>query len=303
MRRLSCLLVGFALWLLTPPGLAHALSGQPPIDGPVVHRFDPPALSWQRGHRGVDLAGTLGEPVHASANGVVTFAATLAGRGVVVVSHGALRTTYEPVSAAVRVGQRVSAGDLLGFLQGGHADCPASACLHWGLKRGDEYLDPLSLAGGEVLLLPADAVASAERAAKARRLAGTGTGRLLRPVPGGIGSPFGMRRHPIFHDWRLHAGVDLHAACGTPIRAAADGVVVSVSYDASGGHRLVLAHDGGLTTHYLHAQGYQVRRGQRVTRGEVVGRVGSTGWSTGCHLHLTVKNNGRLVDPAPLLGG
>lgn len=294
------LVVGWLCWPVAP---AHALALQPPIDGPVLRRFDPPVLDWQRGHRGVDLGGTLGEPVHAGAAGVITFEGTLAGRGVVVVGHGSLRTTYEPVAASVRVGQRVSAGDVLGFLQGGHSGCGTATCLHWGLKRGQDYLDPLSLSEGELLLLPADAVASAERAARARRLADLGNGQLLRPVPGAIGSPFGMRRHPIFHDWRLHAGVDLHASCGTPIRAAADGVVVSVTYDSSGGHRLVLAHAGGLTTHYLHARGYRVRRGQHVTRGEVVGWVGSTGWSTGCHLHLTVKRNGRLVDPAPLLSG
>ena len=65
--------------------------------------------------------------------------------------------------------------------------------------------------------------------------------------------------------------------------------------------RLVIAHAGGLTTHYLHAQGYRVHRGQKVKRGQVVGRVGSTGWSTGCHLHFTVKVNGRLVNPAGYL--
>lgn len=124
---------------------------------------------------------------------------------------------------------------------------------------------------------------------------------LLNPVGGRISSPYGRRFHPIFHEWRLHAGVDLHASCGTPIRAAADGVVQSVSFDASGGHRLVIGHAGGLTTHYLHAQRYGVHAGQRVRRGQVVGLVGSTGWSTGCHLHLGVKVNGRLVDPAGYL--
>ena len=88
---------------------------------------------------------------------------------------------------------------------------------------------------------------------------------------------------------------------GPCARFCCDGVVRSVSHDSSGGHRLVIAHAGGLTTHYLHAQGYRMHRGQKVKRGQVVGRVGSTGWSTGCHLHFTVKVNGRLVNPAAYL--
>ncbi|MBK8459766.1 MAG: M23 family metallopeptidase [Micropruina sp.] len=110
-----------------------------------------------------------------------------------------------------------------------------------------------------------------------------------------------MRFHPIFKEWRLHAGVDFRAGCGTAIRAAAAGRVISVSFDSSGGHRLVLGHPGGVTTHYLHAQGYQVREGTSVASGDVVGTVGSTGWSTGCHLHFTVKVNGESVNPATYL--
>lgn len=277
---------------------ASATEFHPPIDGPVVRGFSPPDQDWQPGHRGVDLAGTSGEPVHASAAGLVRFAGRIAGRGVVVVSHGGLRTTYEPVTARVAVGDRVAAGEVLGVLEPGHR-CPgSSACLHWGLKRGDQYLNPLSGAAASLRLLPQSAIAVARRLAAQRESVLAGSGRLFRPVPGAIGSPFGMRRHPIFHDLRLHAGVDLRASCGTPIRAADNGRVIHVGYDASGGHRLVLAHAGGLTTHYLHAQRYRVRLGQRVARGAVVGWVGSTGWSTACHLHFTVKVNGQLVDPA-----
>ena len=91
------------------------------------------------------------------------------------------------------------------------------------------------------------------------------------------------------------------------IAAAADGTVAHVGYDASGGWRLVVDHGdvGGahVVTSYLHAQGYTVRQGERVTRGQVVGSVGSTGWSTGCHLHLGARVDGRVVDPAPLIGG
>jgi murein DD-endopeptidase MepM/ murein hydrolase activator NlpD len=93
----------------------------------------------------VDLSAAPGATVRAAGDGVVGFAGTVAGRGVVSVTHGSLRTTYEPVIVIVHVGQRVAAGDVLGALAAGHAGCPTSACLHWGLLRGAVYLDPLTL--------------------------------------------------------------------------------------------------------------------------------------------------------------
>jgi len=121
----------------------------------VVSGFDPPGLPWDAGHRGVDLAGTTGQSVRAALAGTVHYAGRIAGRGVVVVSHGATRTTYEPVAARVRMGAEVTDGEVLGTLElaGGH--CLPRACLHWGLLQGETYLDPLSLVGGgPVRLLP-----------------------------------------------------------------------------------------------------------------------------------------------------
>ena len=121
----------------------------------VVAGFDPPATRWGAGHRGVDLAGSPGQPVRAALAGTVTFAGGLAGRGVVVVDHGATRTTYEPVEASVDVGDLVAAGDRLGRLQPGGSHCAPRTCLHWGLLAGEAYLDPLTLVGaGPVRLLP-----------------------------------------------------------------------------------------------------------------------------------------------------
>ena len=143
MRRLVLLL----LVLLAVPAQAAPRPGfRWPLAGtPAVERgFAPPQSAWGAGHRGVDLKGYAGQPVVAAGAGRVTYAGLLAGRGVVTVTHaGGLRTTYEPVRPAVRVGQSVAAGDLLGHLApGGH--CP-DACLHWGLLRGNDYLDPLAL--------------------------------------------------------------------------------------------------------------------------------------------------------------
>jgi murein DD-endopeptidase MepM/ murein hydrolase activator NlpD len=96
--------------------------------------------------------------VRTSLGGTVTFAARLAGRGVVVVDHGGVRTTYEPVSASVRVGQRVGRGERIGSLQRTSSHCFPRACLHWGLRRGEVYLDPLTLVGaGPIRLLPLEA--------------------------------------------------------------------------------------------------------------------------------------------------
>jgi murein DD-endopeptidase MepM/ murein hydrolase activator NlpD len=121
----------------------------------VVHAFDPPSDPYGPGHRGVDLAGTIGQSVHAAMAGTITYAGTLAGRGVVVVNHGPTRTTYEPVAASVRVGDVVAQDDRIGSLELAGSHCFPAACLHWGWLRGDVYLNPLDLVGRQrVRLLP-----------------------------------------------------------------------------------------------------------------------------------------------------
>ena len=117
----------------------------------MTRAFDAPAPDWHRGHRGVDLAGTAGQPVYAAGDATVVYAGTLAGRPVLSLAHiGGLHTSYEPVRAAVRVGQRVAAGVVIGELLAGHSGCPAAACLHWGAMWGSashaaDYVDPLGL--------------------------------------------------------------------------------------------------------------------------------------------------------------
>jgi murein DD-endopeptidase MepM/ murein hydrolase activator NlpD len=129
-----------------------------PLDGVprVVRPFAPPPEPWLPGHRGVDLAAPPGATVRAAGAGWVRFAGQLAGRGVISIEHaGGLRTTYEPVTVTARVGDRVAAGEPIGQLVTGHLGCPAVACLHWGLRRGEAYLDPSMLLGfGQVRLLP-----------------------------------------------------------------------------------------------------------------------------------------------------
>lgn len=147
---------------LVAVGAAPPIAGQSPtrwvapISPPaVVRTFDPPVQPWLPGHRGVDLRARPGAPVRAAGAGQVAFAGQLAGRGVVVVDHGALRTTYEPVAAAVVVGQQVAVGALLGRIATGAGHCGDATCLHLGLRRGRTYLDPrLLLSGGRPVLRP-----------------------------------------------------------------------------------------------------------------------------------------------------
>jgi murein DD-endopeptidase MepM/ murein hydrolase activator NlpD len=128
-----------------------------PVSPPhLTRRFDPPARPWLAGHRGVDLGSIAGAEVRAAGSGTVVFAGEIAGRGVVSIAHpGGLRTTYEPVIATVAMGDQVAGGDSIGHLDAGHPGCPVAACLHWGLRRDDVYLDPLALLGlGRERLLP-----------------------------------------------------------------------------------------------------------------------------------------------------
>ncbi|HEY3531062.1 MAG TPA: M23 family metallopeptidase [Nocardioides sp.] len=121
----------------------------------VVRAFDPPDSTWGPGHRGVDLAGSVGQVVHTALAGRVTYAGRVAGRGVVVVDHGSTRTTYEPVSASVRVGDVLARGQPIGSLALAGSHCFPEACLHWGWLRGKTYLDPLLVVGGgPIVLLP-----------------------------------------------------------------------------------------------------------------------------------------------------
>jgi murein DD-endopeptidase MepM/ murein hydrolase activator NlpD len=129
-----------------------------PLPGPlqVTRPFDAPPTPYAAGHRGTDLAGSPGSPVLAAGDGVVVFAGMVAGRPAVSIDHaGGLRTTYEPVAATAATGQHVSRGRPIGTLVAGHPGCPRTACLHWGLRRGETYLDPLQLLEiPQVRLLP-----------------------------------------------------------------------------------------------------------------------------------------------------
>ena len=120
---------------------------------------------------------------------------------------------------------------------------------------------------------------------------------LIAPVPGAISSRYGMRRHPILGYRRMHGGVDFRARSGTPIYAATDGTVNFAGRNGGYGNFVRLRHAGGLSTGYAHMSRIAVNSGQSVRRGQVIGYVGSTGLSTGPHLHYEMYRNGQKIDP------
>ena len=131
-------------------------------------------------------------------------------------------------------------------------------------------------------------------------------GILNKPVDGPVTSPYGWREHPIYHYWGLHDGTDFGADCGQHLWAVAGGRVLSEYYSDVWGNRLYLDlgnfNGKNVTVIYNHMSGYKVGVGDRVDRGDTVGYVGTTGWSTGCHLHFTVMVNGTPVDPMNWIG-
>ncbi len=129
------------------------------------------------------------------------------------------------------------------------------------------------------------------------RYSGHSDGRFMRPVNGRISSPFGYRIHPILHTRRFHNGIDLAAPTGTRIKAAGTGKVIFAGWKGAYGNCIIIDHGSGWSTMYGHCSKLSVSRGQTVRKGQTIGRVGSTGWSTGPHLHWTVYHNGKAVNP------
>jgi murein DD-endopeptidase MepM/ murein hydrolase activator NlpD len=223
----------------------------------VQRGFDPPTVVWGSGHRGVDLAAKPGQTILAAASGTVVFVGSIAGKQVISIDHGGVRTTYEPVISTLHSGDHVELGQVIGVLgKGGHCH----SCLHWGMREGKKYLDPLLLVGGaggqlrlvaeaqrEIVRREAEARAAAARStqgvvhpAEVITSSGGGAGGhgFLYPVAGQVTSPFGMRLHPLLKIWKLHDGTDFGAGCGTVIRAPYAGVVTRAYFSRAYGNRL-----------------------------------------------------------------
>ncbi len=304
MKRLLIWVVSLLLAISAPAAWGDdRLILDPPVPGELLKGFRLGDSVYAAGHRGVDLATDPLAEVRAAAVGSVYFAGLVAGRPSVSIDHGnGLRTTYTPVVTTVSVGQQVTAGQVIGHIDAATPHCQPQFCLHWGLTDGLNYYDPmLYLRAPPVRLLPKGTrppevtwLPPANAAA-----AGTSVGSL--PVSGPITSPFGMRLHPVTGIYKLHDGVDIGASCGTEIRLPWAGTVVSAGYHGGYGYRVVVDH-GERRSAYAHLPGIEVAVGQSMAAGAVVGRVGNSGYSTGCHLHWMVWVNGSLVDPLTVVG-
>ncbi|MGB8385699.1 MAG: M23 family metallopeptidase [Dermatophilaceae bacterium] len=119
----------------------------------------------------------------------------------------------------------------------------------------------------------------------------------VRPVEGPVSSRYGPRFHPILQVWKLHTGTDIGAACGTPVKAVKDGVVSFAGAAGGDGNRVVVEHGQGLATTYNHLSSYAAVGGMPVRQGQIIGYVGTTGLSTGCHLHFEVMVTGSSSTP------
>ncbi|RII26410.1 MAG: hypothetical protein CXR31_12035 [Geobacter sp.] len=123
------------------------------------------------------------------------------------------------------------------------------------------------------------------------------------PAPGHISSGFGMREHPIYGDQRFHTGIDITLSTGTPLHATADGVVSFAGKNAGNGNIVVIAHGHGYSSVYAHDSKILVHPGETVKRGTIIAYSGSTGTSTGPHVHYEVWKNGQSVNPKPFIDG
>lgn len=174
---------------------------------------------------------------------------------------------------------------ILAYRRAATGERQAGQLLYAGVDRGGKPRTQLMRWGSEGRFYEASGVGEQRRG-------------LLAPVPGAVTSNYGMRRHPILGYNRMHAGIDFRASYGTPIVAVSDGRVTSAGRSGGCGIQVRLAHGSGLSTRYCHMSRMAVSRGMQVRRGQVIGYVGSTGLSTGPHLHYEMYRGGRVINPS-----
>ena len=222
------------------------------------------------------IRGTVGESLYRSARAAGAPAS-------------AVQSYLKTLGQHVNLDRDVRSGDTFDFIvahrRAATGERQAGQLLYAGLERSDKPQVQLMRWGTDGEFYEASGV-------------GEQRGGLMAPVPGRMSSRFGMRRHPILGYKRMHAGLDFKARHGTPIVAVTDGRVLSAGRAGGCGNAVKLRHGGGIDTRYCHMSRMSVNRGQTVRRGQVIGYVGSTGLSTGPHLHYEMYRNGRAIDPA-----
>ena len=247
-----------------------------------VGRFDQDAdLSLARKTIRVDetplrIRGTVGNSLYRSARAAGAPAS-------------AVQSYLKTLGQHVNLDRDVRSGDTFDFIvahrRAATGERQAGQLLYAGLERAEKPRVQLMRWGKDGEFYEASGV-------------GEQRGGLMAPVPGRMTSRFGMRRHPILGYRRMHSGLDFKAGYGQPIVAVTDGRVLSAGRAGGCGNAVKLRHGGGIDTRYCHMSRIAVNRGQSVRRGQVIGYVGSTGLSTGAHLHYEMYRNGRAIDPA-----
>jgi murein DD-endopeptidase MepM/ murein hydrolase activator NlpD len=201
----------------------------------------------------------------------------------------AVQAYLKTLGQYVNLDRDIRAGDTFDFVvahrRAATGERQAGQLLYAGLDRGEQPRVQLMRWGSDGEFYEASGV-------------GEQRGGLMAPVPGRTTSRFGMRRHPILGYRRMHSGLDFKARYGTPIVAVTDGRVTGAGRMGGCGNTVRLRHDASLDTRYCHMSRVAVNRGQSVRRGQVIGYVGSTGLSTGPHLHYEMYRNGRAIDPS-----
>jgi murein DD-endopeptidase MepM/ murein hydrolase activator NlpD len=205
------------------------------------------------------------------------------------VPSSAVQEYLKALDAQIDLEREVRSSDefdiIIAYRRAATGERQAGQLLYAGVDREGKPRTQLMRWGGEGRFYEASGVGEQRRG-------------LLAPVPGAVISNFGMRRHPILGYTRMHAGVDFKAQHGTPIVAVSDGRVSSAGRSGGCGIQVRLEHGGGLSTRYCHMSRMAVNVGMSVRRGQVIGYVGSTGLSTGPHLHYEMYRGGRVINPA-----
>jgi murein DD-endopeptidase MepM/ murein hydrolase activator NlpD len=205
------------------------------------------------------------------------------------VPASAVQEYLKALDAQIDLDREVRPGDefdiIIAYRRAATGERQPGPLLYAGIDRGGRPRTQLMRWGSEGRFYEASGVGEQRRG-------------LLAPVPGPVTSNFGMRRHPILGYRRMHAGIDFKARYGTPIVAVTDGRVSAAGRSGGCGIAVRLEHGGGLSTRYCHMSQMAVRPGQQVRRGQVIGYVGSTGLSTGAHLHYEMYRGGRAINPA-----
>ena len=196
-----------------------------------------------------------------------------------------LRTLAEQVDLDSAVHSSDTFDIILSYKRAETGENEAGELLYAGLERGGKPRTQLLRWGGDGRFYEASGVGE------------TRTG-LVSPVNGRVTSGFGMRRHPILGYKRMHKGLDFKAGYGAPIYAVTDGTIVYAGRHGGHGNFVKIDHGSGMATGYAHMSRIAVSSGSRVRRGQVIGYVGSTGLSTGPHLHYELYRNGRAVNPS-----